>query len=204
MPTFARHQFSVLDAAGNVVPSAHVEVRKEVPGQPLAVLYADRLGTTPLGNPFDADATGFAGFFVSGGAYQIRAYTGPTGAPTSEAPLYRYVAIGLSAEADTVATRTQRVVTAAGPVVIAADDADDIIISKTVGAATTATLPSAALAPKRPKKIIDGKSDASINKITIIPVTGQTVWGRINYQPFIDGDGGMIELTPLPDGTGWY
>ncbi|NPU63392.1 hypothetical protein HL667_00080 [Bradyrhizobium sp. 83012] len=204
MATLARHQFTVLDAAGNIVPSAHVEVRKEVPGQPLAALYADRLGATPLGNPFDADAEGFAFFHVEGGAFQIRVYTGPSGAPTFEAPLFRWVAIGLNAEADTIASRTQRVVTAAGAVTVTADDADDVIIRKTVGAATAVTMPDAAAAPKRPKKIVDGKGDANTNNITIAVQIGQTMMGIINGTYTIDGNGGMVELTPLPDGTGWY
>ncbi|WP_315804029.1 hypothetical protein [Bradyrhizobium sp. SZCCHNS3002] len=201
---FPRHQFSVLDSAGNVVPAAHVEVRSEVPGQPLAVLYADRGGTTPLGNPFDADAQGFAFFHVIGGAYQIRVYTGLSGAPTFEAPLQRYVAIGLNSESDTIASRTQRVVTAAGAVTVDAADADDIIIKKTVGEATSVTMPSALLTPKKPKKIIDGKGDANTNNIVISVASGDTLMSVLNGSYTIDGNGGMVELTPLPDGSGWY
>jgi len=100
----ARHQFTVQDEDGNAVPGAHVEVRLEVPGQPLASLFSDRTGLSAIGNPFDTDADGFAFFHVTGGAYQIRVYTGASGAPTFEAPLQRWVAIGLNSEADGIGT----------------------------------------------------------------------------------------------------
>lgn len=99
--TMARYQFTVTDEAGNVIPEAHIEVRRERPGQPLAALKSNRAGTSALTNPFDADSEGFAYFHVSGGAFQIRAYTGPSGAPTFER-IWRYVAIGLAAETDAV------------------------------------------------------------------------------------------------------
>jgi len=88
-----RHQFTVQDASGNVVPGAHVEVRQEAPGQPLAALYADRDGVTGAGNPIDADAQGYVYFYITPGLYQIRVYTGASGAPTTE-HIDRYVDIG--------------------------------------------------------------------------------------------------------------
>lgn len=200
--TMARHQFTVQNAGGDVVPSAHVEVRAEVPGQPLAALYSDRAGTIAIGNPFDADSDGYVYFHVVGGAYQIRVYTGASASPTTE-HFDRYVAIGLNAEADAFGTRTQRLVTAAGAVTVAADDADDILINKTVGAATTVNLPLSASRTK-PVKIVDAKGDASTNNITIVPQSGEKIWGTVDYQAIIDGNGGMIELSPRADGTGWY
>lgn len=101
--TMARYQFTVTDEAGNIVPNAHIEVRREQPGQPLAALKSNRAGTSALTNPFDADADGYAGFHVAGGAFQIRAYLGPSGAPTFER-IYPYVPIGLAAETDAVAS----------------------------------------------------------------------------------------------------
>jgi hypothetical protein len=90
----ARYQFTVVDDQGNVLPNASVEVRREAIGLPIASLYEDRDGVTPLGNPFNAGADGFAAFHVSGGAYRITAtYTG--GSRT-----WRYVAIGTLAEQD--------------------------------------------------------------------------------------------------------
>lgn len=201
--SLAAHQFSVTDESGNVVPSAHVEVRSEISGQPLAAVYSDRAGTVGLGNPFDADADGFVRFFVIGGAYQIRVYTGASGSPTFEAPLHRYVAIGLNSESDSITSRTQRTVTASGAVTVDADDADIIYINKTVGAATAVALPSAALRSK-PVMIVDGKGDANTNNITISPTSGQSIYAVTNGTAIIDGNGGAVILTPKLDGTGWF
>lgn len=199
--TLAAHQFSVTDEAGNVVAGAHVEVRQEVPGQPLAALYSDRDGLSALGNPFDADGGGFARFFVVGGFYQVRVYTGASGAPTFEAPLHRYVGIGLNSGGDTAGSRVKRTVTAAGAVTADPDD-DIIIINKTVGAATTVNVNWATRT--RPLTIVDGKGDANTNNITIVPSTGQTQYAIADHQVIIDGNGGSVTLTPLPDGSGAF
>lgn len=90
----ARWQATIVDERGNVQAGASVEVRREVPGQPLAVLYSDRDGRQQLGNPIMADAEGFVAFHVAGGAYQIKATKG------SFTKTWRYVAIGLAAETD--------------------------------------------------------------------------------------------------------
>lgn len=201
--TLAAHQFTVTDEAGNVVPAAHIEVRSEVPGQPLAVLYSDRAGSTPLGNPVDTDGDGFIRFFVVGGSYQIRAYTGASGSPTFHAPLQRYVAIGLNSEGDSIASFTEREVTAAGAVTVDADDADVILINKTVGAPTTVNLPLSASRTK-PVEIVDAKGDANTNNITIAPQSGESIFATINHQPIIDGNGGKLKFTPKRDGTGWH
>jgi hypothetical protein len=201
--SLAAHQFTVTDSDGNVVPSANIEVRLEVPGQPLAAVYSDRDGLSALGNPFPTDSAGFVRFFVAGGAYQIWAYTGASGSPTFEAPLQRYVAIGLNAESDSISQRTQRVVTAAGAVTVSADDADIIYINKTVGAATAVTLPLSASRTK-PVMIVDGKGDAKTNNITISPQTGESIYAITNGIHVIDGNGGSVILTPKGDGTGWF
>lgn len=174
MAIYARFQASVVDKQGNVVPNAHIEVRSEVPGQPLAALKADRTGAGALTNPFDADANGFFAFHVAGGAYKIRAYLGPPGAPTFEAEPWRYVPIGLNAESDSITQKTQREVTLAGDVVIAVDDADEIYIAKTVPAATRAVLPLSSARPK-PVRIVDGNRDAATNNISVVPSRPDTV-----------------------------
>lgn len=92
--TLARWQGTIVDEAGNVVSQAFVEVRREIPGAPLAVLYSDRDGTVPLGNPFQADAEGFAAFHVAGDAHKIRAYKG------AFERIWRYVGIGTNQEID--------------------------------------------------------------------------------------------------------
>jgi hypothetical protein len=94
----ARFQFHVTDDEGNVLPGASVEVRREVSGSPLAVLFSDRNGATPLGNPFQADSSGFAAFHVSGGAYRVTATSGAV------SRVWRYVPIGLAAESDSLTT----------------------------------------------------------------------------------------------------
>jgi len=91
----ARHEFTVTDEHGNIVTDAQVEVRLEVPGQPLASVFADRDGETPLGNPFTVDPdTAVAAFHVAGGAYRIRAFK------TGFERIERYVGIGTASETD--------------------------------------------------------------------------------------------------------
>ena len=90
----ARWQATIADEQGNILPGAQITVRQEVPGAPLAVLKSDRNGSVNLGNPFQAGADGFGAFHVVGGAYRIDATLG------SSTRTWRYVPIGLAAEAD--------------------------------------------------------------------------------------------------------
>ena len=99
-------------------------------------------------------------------------------------------------------TETQRLVTVAGAVTVSADDADIIVVKKTVGAATTVNLPAAA-DRSGPVKIVDGKGDALTNNLTIVPQAGESIAGTVDYQWIIDSNGGSVKLTPLADGTGW-
>ena len=94
----ARWQRTITDEAGNALPAAQITVRRETVGAPLAALYSDRDGLVSIGNPFNADAEGFAAFHVVGGAYRITATLG------SSTRTWRYVAIGLAAEADALST----------------------------------------------------------------------------------------------------
>lgn len=64
-------QASVLDAQGNVVPGATVEVRIAATNV-LATLYSDDIGT-PLSNPTATDSDGFVRFYAEGGFYNITA-----------------------------------------------------------------------------------------------------------------------------------
>lgn len=100
----ARWQATIVNEAGNIIPLAFVEVRQEIAGAPLALLYSDRPGTSAIGNPFQADAEGFAAFHVAGGAYKIRAYSG------AFERIWRYVGIGTAAEFDaTIFTNANRI-----------------------------------------------------------------------------------------------
>jgi hypothetical protein len=90
----ARWQATIVDEAGNIQTAASIEVRGETPGSPLASIFSDRDGVTPLGNPFSSDAEGFAAFHVVGGAYRITATKG------AFSRIWRYVGIGTAQEAD--------------------------------------------------------------------------------------------------------
>lgn len=99
MTTLARWQATITDQSGNIKAGASIEVRTDAGGMGLSSLFSDRAGAVPIGNPFTADSNGFASFYVAGGAYRVRAYTGPSGAPTSE-QIWDFVAIGTSRELD--------------------------------------------------------------------------------------------------------
>ena len=90
----ARFQRTIVDDAGNILPGASVTVRSEATGAPLAVIYSDRAGTTPIGNPFTVGGDGLAAFYVAGGAYRITATSG------SSSIDWRYVGIGTAQEHD--------------------------------------------------------------------------------------------------------
>lgn len=90
----ARWQATIVDEAGDIQTLPTIEVRREVAGAPLASLYSDREGTTPIGNPFTGDAEGFAAFHVDGGAYRIDATKG------AFTRTWRYVGIGTASEFD--------------------------------------------------------------------------------------------------------
>lgn len=85
----------------------------------------------------------------------------------------------------------------------AALPSDDVLIVKqTTGAPFTVTVDWASRV--KPLRIVDGKGDANVNNITITPNTGQTQLSKVNYSYVINGIGGSIILTPLPDGSGGY
>src|SRR5690606_29656991 len=89
----AKWHITITDLEGNVIPNATVYVVSEASGG-MPMLYADRDGTMPLGNPASADATGFCSFHVVGGAYAITASKG------GFERTWRYVGIGTSHEYD--------------------------------------------------------------------------------------------------------
>lgn len=96
--TLARWQSTITDGQGNVIPEAFIEVRRESNLSVLAPIKSDREGAASLGNPFNADADGFAAFHALGGAYYIRAYKVIGGELFEK--IWRYEAIGLAAETD--------------------------------------------------------------------------------------------------------
>jgi hypothetical protein len=109
-----------------------------------------------------------------------------------------FTLIPLSAVASNKVTKT---LIAAGPYTALPTD-EVLIVKQTVGAAFTVNVDWSART--RPLRIVDGKGDAATNNITITPTAGQTQLATVNYSYIIDGNGGSITLTPLPDNTGAY
>jgi hypothetical protein len=95
----ARYESVAVNLAGDVIPNATVEVRRDEPGRPIVPLFSDRDGTVALGNPITADSEGKFGFHVAGGAYYVRVFTGPSQQPMQQY-VRRYQAIGTAAERD--------------------------------------------------------------------------------------------------------
>lgn len=77
---------------------------------------------------------------------------------------------------------------------------DDVILVKTGPMAITVDW------SKRRNKltVVDQTGNAATSNITITPVSGQTQLAQTNYVYVIDGNGGNVTLTPLPDGSGAY
>lgn len=90
----ARWNGAILDDEGNALAGAQVEVRRETVGSPLASIFSDRDGATPLGNPFTAQEVGNAFFHAAGGAYRITVTSG------AFSRTWRYVGVGLNSEQD--------------------------------------------------------------------------------------------------------
>lgn len=77
-----------------------------------------------------------------------------------------------------------------------------LLVKQAVGAPITINVDWSARTT--PLRIVDGKGDAAAHPITITPAAGQTQLALLNFSYVIDGNGGSITLTPLPDGTGAY
>jgi hypothetical protein len=94
-----------------------------------------------------------------------------------------------------------KTLTAAGPYTSLPTD-DVLIVNQTAGAPFTVNVDWSTR--QKPLRVVDGKGDANTNNITITPAAGQTQLASVNYSYIIDGNGGSITLTPLPNGTGAY
>lgn len=97
--------------------------------------------------------------------------------------------------------KVERILTAPGP--YAALPGDDVLIVKQIVAAAFTITVDWSVRTK-PLTIVDGKGDAAANNITITPAAGQTQMASVNFSYIIDGNGGSITLTPLPDNSGAY
>lgn len=98
-------------------------------------------------------------------------------------------------------SKVVKILTAAGPYTALPTD-EVLIVKQTVGAAFTVNVDWSGRT--KPLRVVDGKGDALTNNITITPAAGQTQLASVNYSYIIDGNGGSITLTPLPDGSGAY
>jgi hypothetical protein len=98
-------------------------------------------------------------------------------------------------------SKVVRTLTAPGPYAALPND-EVLIINQLVAAAFTVTVDWSGRT--KPLRVVDGKGDASVNNITITPTAGQSQLAIVNYSYIIDGNGGSITLTPLPDNTGAY
>jgi hypothetical protein len=94
-----------------------------------------------------------------------------------------------------------KILTAAGPYTALVTD-EVLIVKQTVGAPFTVNVNWAART--KPLRIVDGRGDSSTNNISIVPSAGQTQLAIVNYVYVINGNGGSITLTPLPDNSGAY
>lgn len=98
-------------------------------------------------------------------------------------------------------TKVVKTLTAPGP--YAALPTDEVLIVKQLIAAAFTITVDWSLRTK-PLRIVDGKGDAAANNITITPAAGQTQLASVNFSYVIDGNGGSITLSPLPDASGAY
>jgi len=86
MSTLSVWQRHIVDETGDVQPLASVGVKLADTATD-ASLFEDENGTTPISNPFTADVTGFAQFYVDNGEYDI--YVGGV-KKWSHVQLYRF------------------------------------------------------------------------------------------------------------------
>lgn len=97
--------------------------------------------------------------------------------------------------------RNVRTLIDAGPYAALPDD-DVLIVKPAVAAPYDVTVDWSARS--KPLTVVDGKHNAATNNVSITPGAGQTQMGQVDYVYVIDGNGGTITLTPLPDKTGAY
>lgn len=108
-----------------------------------------------------------------------------------------FTLIPMTAIANTKAVK--QLVAAASP--YAAIPSDDVLLIENVPFTVTVDWSQRL----KPLQVVDGSGAASVaNPITITPKAGQSQMATVNFSYLIDGAGGSIILTPLPNGTGAY
>jgi len=97
-------------------------------------------------------------------------------------------------------TNSKSVVTLNTGSTYTAQPSDEVILVKSLPMAITVDWS----ARTKALRVVDAAGGAAANNITITPAAGQTQMATVNYVYTIDGNGGSITLTPLPDGSGAY
>lgn len=204
--TFAVIQHRALDLAGGaLLQNVDIRVRMEVPGLPLVQLYVDKDGDTTLGNPTTGGyfSDGKIRAYCVGGFYRIELLISGEVVDT-----FYDVPIGLNSGSDSIASRTQRIITAAGTDTISTSDADDIIFDKTVAAASRSVMPLSSAVTKS-IKVVDGKFDAATNNITVVPkrlntftvtIASPGVFTKVAHGLALDGPVSLETTGALPTG----
>ena len=190
MPLAAKN-FAVQDEAGNALADFEIEVRLEVPGQPLVQVYSDREGLVALGDPFTWADGKHVLLYLAAGSYQIKVTKG------AFTRTWRHVAFGLNAEANSVPAPAQREITTAGPIVVS--DTDRILlINQVVAAPITLNLGPSTNRAGLDLLVIDVKGDAATNNITLDPFGSETING--NATDTIAINKGAKRLLPVTGG----
>lgn len=196
MTTLAKAHLTVQDEEGNIVDGAQVTVTAESTGA-LAVVYADRDGTTPLGNPYTAVDGRDAGFYAVGAMYRIDFLKDDLSYSV------RDFAVGTAAALDTpLGGLVTRTVTAAGDITVGPTDGC-IEVNKASGAATNVNLGPAASRNGADIEIYDRKGDADTHNITPVFDGSETCMGLTGTSFAITNKYGRVKFSPLADGTGW-
>lgn len=123
----------------------------------------------------------------------------PTGQTNEAAGVNYQITTQILAQLLPIIPSLTRVITTAGPQSALPTDVV-LIINQTVGAPFTLNVDWSTRI--FPLTIVDGKGDAAVNNISIVPAAGQIQQGTLNNTVVIDGNGGLVKLTPLPASIG--
>lgn len=194
---FGCYQGFALDAQGNVLAGATVEVFNENTGA-RPQLWTGPQGDVALGNPFAADADGYFRFHLIGGHYRIVVTQG------AATRTFRWVAVGTAQGLDLpLGGFGAREHIAAGAATVLPTDVI-LLINKTVGEATSALVPLSSTRAGSPVIIKDAKGDANINPITPAFSGGELCDELDGSKYQITTPYGWVRFDPLPSGTGYF
>lgn len=194
MVALPKYNGAVQDDDGNLMPGASIEVRSEVPGQPLVQVYANRDGTGALGNPYTS-SDGRIAFHVAAGEYQIKATLG------SDTWTLRYVQIGPASIENAMGPETE--VTGASYDVEATETF--LTIKRTGPTLTTINLPPVADRGGLPFAYVDWSSSiVSDHEIKFVADGSETVMKAATFSVWSNSSGlARGWVYPAEDLSGW-